>query len=153
MENTKKKKKSRRTLNTPRNPQQPGDQDHLETTRDKTRPTRYPILVRFHGSRVCGNRPRTALAFSTSTEVDKARRPHTCSRPCAFEGKKNTKKSAATNTSRNPQQPGERDHLETACDETRPTRSPRLARFYRSGVCGNPRRTALAISTISREVK
>ena len=26
------------------------------------------------------------------------------------------------NTPRKPQQPGDRDHLETACDETRPTR-------------------------------
>ena len=33
----------------------------------------------------------------------------------------NTKK---THHGINPQQPGDRDHLETACDETRPTRSP-----------------------------
>ena len=38
----------------------------------------------------------------------------------------------------NPQQPGDRDHLETACDETRPTREPMLARFlHKSRVCGN----------------
>ena len=37
MENT---KQSRRTQNTPRNPQQPGDCDHLDTARDETRPTR-----------------------------------------------------------------------------------------------------------------
>ena len=34
----KKLKKVRPTLNT-RNPQQPGDRDHLETARDETRPT------------------------------------------------------------------------------------------------------------------
>ena len=28
------------TQNTPRNPQQQGDRDHLETARDETRPTR-----------------------------------------------------------------------------------------------------------------
>ena len=28
------------TQNTPRYPQQPGDRDHLETTRDETRPAR-----------------------------------------------------------------------------------------------------------------
>ena len=33
-----------------RNPQHPGDRDHLETTRDETRPTCYPILARFHRS-------------------------------------------------------------------------------------------------------
>ena len=32
--------KSRRTQNTPRNPQQTGDRDHLETACDKTRLTR-----------------------------------------------------------------------------------------------------------------
>ena len=37
--------------------------------------------------------------------------------------KKHGKKIRPTqNTPRNPQQPGDRDHLETACDETRPTR-------------------------------
>ena len=90
----------------------------------------------------------------TSREVKEARRPHTCSRSCAFEEKetkkkrkipphpKHTTKSAAARR---------RDHLETACDETRPTRSPTLARFHRSRVCGNRHRTALEIST-SREV-
>ena len=33
-------KKSRRTHNTLRNPQQSGGRDYLETARDKTRPTR-----------------------------------------------------------------------------------------------------------------
>ena len=87
----------------------------------------------------------------TSREVNEARWPHTCSRPCAFEEKKTAKKIAkksrpAENKPRKPQQPGDRDHLETACDETRHTRSPTLARFYRSRVCGNRPRTALAIS-------
>ena len=36
----KKTMKSRRTQNTPRHPQQPGDRDHLETVRYETRPTR-----------------------------------------------------------------------------------------------------------------
>ena len=35
----KKHTKSRRTQSTPRNPQQPGDRDHLETARDETCPT------------------------------------------------------------------------------------------------------------------
>ena len=87
-----------------------------------------------------------------SREVNEARRPHICSRPCAFEEKKkekrkNTKKSRPTlNTPRNQQQLGDRDHLETARDETRPTRSHMLALSHRSGVCGNRSRTALAIS-------
>ena len=88
----------------------------------------------------------------TSREVNEARRPHTCSRPCTFEEKKsgkkkNTKKSRRTRkTPRNPQQPGDRDHLETARDETPPTRLPILSRFRRSRVYGNRPRTALAIS-------
>ena len=39
-EKKKTRNKSRRTRNTPRNPQQPGDRDHLETACDETRPTR-----------------------------------------------------------------------------------------------------------------
>ena len=55
----------------------------------------------------------------TSIEVNEARRPHTCSRPCAFEEKKNRKRKhekirPTKSTPRNPQQPGDRDHLETA---------------------------------------
>ena len=38
--NEKKNTKSRRTLDTPRHPQHPGDRDHLETACDETRPTR-----------------------------------------------------------------------------------------------------------------
>ena len=34
----------------------------------------------------------------------------------------NIKFRRTLNTRRNPQQPGHRDHLQTACDETRPTR-------------------------------
>ena len=60
--------KNRRTQNTPRNSQQPGDRDHLETACDETRPTRSPTLALFHRSRVCGNRPRTALAMSKNDE-------------------------------------------------------------------------------------
>ena len=38
----------------------------------------------------------------------------------------------------NPRQPGDRDHLETACGETRPTAYPILAHFpHASRVCGN----------------
>ena len=64
----------------------------------------------------------------TSREVNEARRPHTCSRLCAFEEKKNRKEKhtqkirPTLNTPRSPQQPGDREHLETACGETRPTR-------------------------------
>ena len=73
-----------------------------------------------------------------STEV---RRPHTCSR----QTKRKRKSRRTQSTPRNPQWPGDRDHLETACDETRPPRQPVLARFHRSRVGGNPPRTALAI--------
>ena len=52
----------------------------------------------------------------------------------------------APNTPRYPQQPGDRDHLETAGDETHPTRQPIHARFHRSRVCGNRPRTTLAIA-------
>ena len=62
----------------------------------------------------------------TSREVNEAWRPRTCSRPCAFEEikakKKITKPRRTQNTPRNPQQPGDRNHLEMACDETRSTR-------------------------------
>ena len=62
----------------------------------------------------------------TSREVNEERGPHTCRRPGAFEQKKNetknTKFRRTRNTARNPQQPGDRDHLETVRDETRPTR-------------------------------
>ena len=53
----------------------------------------------------------------------------TCCRPCAFEEirvykrKKKSKKIRPTqNTPRNPHPPANRDELETARDETRPTR-------------------------------
>ena len=65
---SRKKRKIRPTQNTPRNPQQPGNRNQLETACDETRPTRYPILARFHRSRVCGNRPRTALEINKNDE-------------------------------------------------------------------------------------
>ena len=37
-------------------------------------------------------------------------------------GKKNTKSRRTQNAPRNPQYAGDGDHLETACDEARPTR-------------------------------
>ena len=64
----KKHEKIRPTQNTPRKPQQLGDRDHLDTARDETRPTRQLILARFHKSRVCGNRPRTALTIRKNDE-------------------------------------------------------------------------------------
>ena len=69
--------------------------------------------------------PSISLVVNTSREVNEARRPHTCSRPCVFEEKKrkkNTKSRRTQNKPRNPQQPDDRDHLETACNETCPTR-------------------------------
>ena len=60
--------------------------------------------------------------------------------------KKQKQSRLTENTPRKPQQPGDRDHLETAFDETRPTRSPTLTRFHRPQVCGNRPCTALAIS-------
>ena len=62
--NKQKETKSRRTQNTPRSPQQPGDRDHLETARDETRPTGQPVLPHFSKSRVSGNRTRPPLAIS-----------------------------------------------------------------------------------------
>ena len=94
-----------------------------------------------------------ALAFMANhaggKEVNEARRSHTCSRPCTFKEKKSLKDDEkirpTENTPRKPQQPGDHDRLKTACNETRLTRSPTLARFHRSGDCGNRPRTALAI--------
>ena len=69
--------------------------------------------------------------------VHEARWPRTCSRPCAF-GKKTKKKTRKnpgapkTHHEINPQQPGDRDHLETACGETRPTAYPILCLLYTS---------------------
>ena len=59
----------------------------------------------------------------TSREVNEASRPHTCSKPWAFEIQTNKKRKKTIsrrtqNTPQNPQQPGDRGHLETACDET-----------------------------------
>ena len=62
------KKKPRHTANTPLNPHQPSDRDHLETDRDETRSARLPMFARFNRSRVCGSRPRTALAIGKNDE-------------------------------------------------------------------------------------
>ena len=60
--------------------------------------------------------------------------------------KKNGKIRPTQNTPRNPQQPGDAVQLETACDETHPTRYPVLSRFHKCRVYGNRPRTALVIS-------
>ena len=87
-----------------------------------------------------------------SRELNKATRPYACSKPCAFKEQRKTKKKkneiippAPKNPPRNPQHPGDRDHLATAFHETHPTREPILARFHRPRVGGNRPRTALAI--------
>ena len=54
--------------NTPVSPQQLGNRGHLFTACDDRRPTREPILARFHRFRGYGNRPRTALAMSEDHE-------------------------------------------------------------------------------------
>ena len=120
---TKKKTKPRRTFNTPRNPQQPGDRDHLEKAYGETRPTPSPYLpasrdpgfveiglVQLSQSVKTTNVTRTHRQTNgimapcthpgTSRQVNEARRPHTCSRPCALEEKKKGKKrnSAARKT-------------------------------------------------------
>ena len=64
----KNKKKSRPSENTPRNPHQPSERDHLETARETPRPTRQPMLTRFHIYRIRGNGPRTGLAISKIDE-------------------------------------------------------------------------------------
>ena len=55
-----------------------------------------------------------------SREVNEARRPHTCSRPCALGKRKSKIKHEqicpTQDTTRNPQQPGDRDYLETTRD-------------------------------------
>ena len=73
------------------------------------------------------------------------------SRPCLIKNKnkKKIKIRSTQNTPRNPQPPGHRDQLETARDETRPTRQPMLARFlHRSQVCGNQPRLYTYIPTL-----
>ena len=47
-----------------------------------------------------------------------------CVRSKKTERKQNTKSRRTQSTPRNPQQPGDRDHLETACDVTRLMLSP-----------------------------
>ena len=73
-----------------------------------------PILARVHRSRVRLNRPRAAVTDSTCREVNEARRPHTCIRPCAFEEKKTGKRheipprpkhTSKSSTARRPRSP------------------------------------------------
>ena len=80
--------------------------------------------------------PRPCLI--TSREVSEASSPLTCSRPGAFEEKDEFVKKTETirptqNTPLNPQQPGDRAQVETACEQTRATLWPILSRFHRSG--------------------
>ena len=63
-----KHEKIRPIQNTPRNPQQPGDRDHLERAGNKTRPTRLPIQARFYRFRVCGNLLRIPHEISKNDE-------------------------------------------------------------------------------------
>ena len=90
------------------------------------------------------------LLYRTSRKVDEARRPHhTCSRTNAFEEKNGEKKHEIPphpkHTTKSTAAPGDRDHLETACDGTDPTREPVLARFHRCRFCRNRPRIALAM--------
>ena len=66
------------------------------------------------------------VRLRSSRKVNEAKRPHTCSSPCAFGENKieeNQKRIRPTeNAPRNPQEPGDRIQLETTCEETRPTR-------------------------------
>ena len=54
--------------NTPVSPQQLGNGGSMYSACDGTRPTREPILPRFHRFRGYGNRARTALAISEDHE-------------------------------------------------------------------------------------
>ena len=140
----KKQTKKHPTQNTPQNLQHPGDRDELETACKETRPTHSPILSHFHRSQVCENRPRTALAISkndkcythlqthiqtneimapythpgTNLEVNEARGGLILAvgRVRSRRKKMSEKSRPIQNTPRNPQQPGDRDQLETACD-------------------------------------
>ena len=74
---SKKKKRRKKKITTkstpprtPRKTQQSGGRDHLETARGETRPTLQSILARFHRYRVCGIRPRTALAISKNDKLN-----------------------------------------------------------------------------------
>ena len=79
--------------------------------------SRTPVGVAFVSCHLSPLRYVRGVILITIREVNEARRPYTCSRPCAFEETKKTKKIRPTqNTPRNPQQPGDRDYLETARD-------------------------------------
>ena len=85
-----------------------------------------------------------------------------CSRPCESKTKKNTRthtraraKSRRTQvTPPNPQQPGDRDHLETG---DAPKHAPRVSPYSPAstsigpGLCGNRARTALAVNEKAKE--
>ena len=83
-------------------------------------------------------------------EVKEVRRPHTCSRPCAFEEKKSrkkkTKKSTPPGTHHESRSSPANATTSRRRAKKRPTRSPTLVRFHRCRVCGNRPRTAVAIS-------
>ena len=52
-------------------PQHPGDRDHLETSYDETSYPPEPKLARFCRSRLCRNRPRTALVVNSNAKKTK----------------------------------------------------------------------------------
>ena len=155
IEKKKTQKKVRPTQNTPRNPQQPGDRDHLETAREKNVLCVSPYspasidtafveigLVQLSESvkttNVTHTHTQTKKVMApcthpgTSREVNEARRPHTCGRPCAFEENKwkkkhekipphpqHTTKSTAVRRSRLPRN-GARQNTSHALAHTRP---------------------------------
>ena len=79
----------------------------------------------------CHKRAEPSVTFQevvitcTSREVNGARRPRTSGRPCVFEAKQTTppppKHLRIQVKPPNLQKHGDRDHLETVYDETRPT--------------------------------
>ena len=92
----------------------------------------------------------------TSREVNEAKATSQLQQAVCVRRKKKTKNPPHKipphlKHTRNPLQPGDRDHLETRYDETLPTRQPILARFHRSRVGGNRPRTAHAISIKNHE--
>ena len=117
-----------------------------------------PLLSSFiHRADICwafGERnekqsTRHHLSIS-SREVDEARWPHTCSRPCAFE-KKNEKKTPKHTTKstaarqRRPPRDGVRRNTSYALAHAYP--------FSQCRVCGNRPRTAIAISENSERYR
>ena len=82
----------------------------------------------WHCPMVCTVYPMVCPCTSREANERQGGLIRTCSRPCAFEAEKTKKKNTKpyqlvkTHHEINPQQPGYRDHLERACDETRPKR-------------------------------